>query len=134
MSGPGRGMLFRASPSSIASEYKVVPRPYASVIGEEIAHLIPSGTDYSVFVNDTKLELDVLKKMNGLDFAFAEWGFMYHTIKDTIQTFTPGGLQHLGDNVLALLHYYSEHIPENPSEDNSVYFDVGGMYFFFKSL
>jgi hypothetical protein len=126
MGGPGKGVLYRASPSSIASEYKVVPRPYATVAGEELVRYIPSFTDYSVYTNETGL--NELKKMHGLDLAFSEWGYMYHTIKDTIETLTPGGLQHLGDNVLALLHYYSENIPENPVEDNSIYFDVAGMF------
>lgn len=119
MGGPGKEILFRTNPSSIVGEYSVVPHPHASVIGEEIIGYLPSYTDFSVF-----------KQYNipGLDLALYSYGYNYHTLGDLPSTISKGGIQHIGDNVLALLNYYGYNKFSNLSTAEFIYFDVFGLF------
>jgi hypothetical protein len=90
----GKSIMFRLSPSSLISEYKV-PHPHTTVIGEEIMTIIPSDTDY------TKYRAN--KTMFGFDLAFYLDGYGYHTALDELKLIDPGALQHAGENVHSIV-------------------------------
>ena len=107
MSSSGRELMFRASPSSLVTRYGVVPRPHASVVGEELVQYIPSDTDYSAYINASRRFGSASKphiyKLDGFDMALSSNGYFYHTLRDNLEAISEGTLQHTGENSLALI-------------------------------
>jgi hypothetical protein len=91
MSPFGKEIFFRSSPSVLSKEY-VVPYPQSSVIGEDIMGLITSNTDYVMFINDTKLfgGQSMPYKLNGMDLAYYQLGYLYHTTRDNLAQIKQG--------------------------------------------
>jgi hypothetical protein len=126
--GPaGKSLLFRAThgASGLLEAYaSAVPRPFGSVVGEDLfrAALVPSDTDFRVYSE---------RGLHALDMAFIEDGYAYHTRLDTPDRVTPGSLQHVGDNTLALARALAEgQLPASPRAGAALYYDLLGVVMF----
>lgn len=128
MSGSGKEIFYRANPGSIVSEYNV-PYPHANVIGEEIMAFIPSDSDYTAFVNRSARHSNPNFVLNGIDLALYRYGYFYHTLGDLPKTITPGAVQHIGENMLAMIRSYATLPFGNLSQSRYIYFDVMGLVF-----
>lgn len=97
-STPGtKAVLLRTSGSDLDFHYRSVPRPFASAVAADVfnARLVASETDFVVYTGKTASGASA-----GFDFAIFQHRQTYHTLKDNFTT--PGSLQFLGDNILAL--------------------------------
>eukprot|EP01080_Neovahlkampfia_damariscottae_P004110 gene4110-7396_t len=135
MSATGKELMFRASPSSLVTRYGVVPRPHASVVGEEVVQFIPSDTDFSAYVNYSRRFLSSkpnVYKLDGFDMALTSNGHYYHTLRDNLAAISSGTLQHIGENSLALLESaaYKEDLNDLKDDFLYVYFDIYGILYF----
>jgi hypothetical protein len=126
--GPaGKSLLFRATndASGLLEIYaSAVPWPFGSVVGEDLfrAALVPSDTDFRVYSE---------RGLRSLDMAFIEDGYAYHTRLDTLERVTPGSLQHVGDNTLALARALAEGpLPLSPRPGPFLYYDLLGVVMF----
>ncbi|MDY7232949.1 M28 family metallopeptidase [Hyalangium rubrum] len=130
--GPGgKSLLFRATPDAaglLKTYASSVPHPFGSVVGEDLfrAQLVPSDTDFRVY-RDRGLRV--------LDSAFIEDGYAYHTPLDTPERVTPGSLQHVGSNTLALARALAEQPPPPSAQaETSIYYDLlGGVMFVYSA-
>lgn len=131
----GKSSLFQGGPDKwIVEAYARVARhPAAQVLAQDVflSGFVKSATDFQVYKE--------VANLSGLDFAYMQNGAVYHTRNDKIQLLTPGSLQHLGDNMLALLREIavSDDLP-NLNTSNIVgmerkmefiYFDILGRFF-----
>ncbi|KAJ3270959.1 hypothetical protein HDV01_007289 [Terramyces sp. JEL0728] len=101
--------------------YKHVPRPHASSLSNDVfgTGLILSDTDFRQFVQYGNLV--------GLDFAFYQNSYQYHTTMDTIENIQKGSIQHFGDNIYSILEHLVQLDQLNFEFDtNTVYFDLMG--------
>lgn len=125
--GPGgKATLFQVGPGAawLARAYaRSVPYPDGTVIGQDIfqSGAIPSSTDFEIY-RDAGLV--------GLDVAFYEDGWSYHTTRDRSWNVDPGSVQHMGANALALVR----DLASSPRPDAalaggppSVYYDLFGL-------
>ncbi|KAI5081712.1 hypothetical protein GOP47_0001455 [Adiantum capillus-veneris] len=131
----GKSILFQGGPDKEIVELyaKVAKHPSAQVLAQDffLSGLVKSATDFQVYKE--------VANLSGLDFAFMQNAAVYHTKNDKIELLTPGSLQHIGDNILALLleASISEKLPligsdkstfEPSSKMESVFFDILGMF------
>lgn len=126
----GKEMLFQSDPGSrwmLDYYVKDANHPFASVIGEEAYenHYIPSNTDYTVFHD--------IGGLSGLNFAYINYGYAYHSPLDKIEFVENGSLQHTGDNLLAIVKAIANsnelsQPKESLSMGKQVYFDVFGLF------
>ncbi|BGP28517.1 hypothetical protein JCM10296v2_000252 [Rhodotorula toruloides] len=95
----GKEIVFQATSPEMIQALARTPSPYATIIASEIFQtgLILSDTDFRQFVQYGNL--------TGLDMALVQNSYRYHTMLDTADAIEPGAVQHMGDNVLALLEY-----------------------------
>lgn len=131
----GKETLFQTAPghSWLLNHYKVVSRPFAQVVGEEIfqSGLIPSETDFRIFRDFGNLP--------GMDFAHVSKGYRYHTKFDSIDYLTQNVLQRTGENILSLVLSVanSNNLGDSSETFNksssAVYFDFLGFFFIFYS-
>ncbi|KAI0364703.1 hypothetical protein BV20DRAFT_1029237 [Pilatotrama ljubarskyi] len=93
----GPELLFQATSEQMIKAYSKVPRPYGSVVANEIfsSGIILSDTDFRQF----ELYLNV----TGLDMAVVGNSYLYHMRKDLVENIEPGVAQHMADNALAIL-------------------------------
>ena len=143
----GQEILFQTTPNNgwLVDAYKrAAPYPYGQSVGNVIfsSGLIPSLTDFTVYSVYGK------KFVPGLDFAFADGGYVYHTTKDNVDQLDIGSLQHCGDNMLALIHTLNADLTDTDSYfykylsggslnwmdrlyvyDNYVFYDFFGQFF-----
>ncbi|KAI0630537.1 hypothetical protein C8Q77DRAFT_1211545 [Trametes polyzona] len=102
----GPELLFQATSEQMIKAYSKIPRPYGSVIANEIfsSGIILSDTDFRQF----ELYLNV----TGLDMAVVGNSYLYHMRKDLVENIEAGVAQHMAENVLALLlHLTSDESP-----------------------
>ncbi|KAI0705019.1 hypothetical protein C8T65DRAFT_653452 [Cerioporus squamosus] len=123
----GPELLFQATSEQMIKAYAKVPRPYGSVIANEIfsSGIILSDTDFRQF----QLYLNV----TGLDMAVVGNSYLYHMRKDVVENIEPGVAQHMAENTLALLlHLTSSESPlpelaaAGYSSPQTVFFDYFG--------
>lgn len=132
----GKSVLFQGGPDKAIVELyaKVAKHPAAQIIAQDffLSGFVKSATDFQVYKE--------VANLSGLDFAFMQNVAVYHTKNDKLELLTPGSLQHIGDNILALLleASTSEKLPLIGSDNStfgplakmeSVFFDILGMYF-----
>ena len=121
----GKAILFQAGPGNawLTRRYAAsVPHPYGSVIGQDIfqSGLIPSSTDFEVYVRDGG--------RRGLDVAFYRGGYAYHTALDRTSAVSPGSVQHMGADALALVRALAAGpLPGDVGGAPSVYYDLLGV-------
>jgi hypothetical protein len=126
--GPGgKSLLFRATPNAagLLEVYaSAVPHPYGSVVGEDLfrAGVVPSDTDFRIYKRGG---------LRVLDMAFIRDGYAYHTYLDRTDRVDRGGLQHVGDNTLALVRALAEELPPaRPGDTPATFYDLLGVVMF----
>ncbi|KJE89018.1 hypothetical protein, variant [Capsaspora owczarzaki ATCC 30864] len=73
-----------------------VPHPYGNSLSADVfgTSVVPSGTDFEVFVRGNIV---------GVDCVFLRDGYQYHTGLDGLADYAAGTLQHAGDNVRGMM-------------------------------
>ncbi|GAU98777.1 hypothetical protein RvY_09877 [Ramazzottius varieornatus] len=128
----GRDVLFQTGPKHpwLVRAYARVPYPCGNSVGEEIfqSGAIPSDTDFRIFRDHGHIP--------GVDIAFVENGYVYHTHYDQVDQIYPGTLQRAGENLLALLYgmvtsaeFQDLENCKDCATDSAVYFDFIGLAF-----
>jgi len=123
----GKELLFQSGPGHswlLQAYIDAAPHPFASVLGQEVfqSGLIPSDTDFRIFRDYGHLP--------GLDVAFIQNGYVYHTDHDTSARIPDGSIQRAGDNVLAVLTNLAGNKnigADGSSNQTSVFFDLLGL-------
>lgn len=124
----GREILFRSGPKHdwlIRLYRQSVPRPFGQAVAEELFEtgVIPSATDFEIFRDDGEIP--------GLDFAYVDNGWRYHTRYDSVEYISRKSVQHTGENILALMKKManSEELANPPEGSFAIYFDYLGFFF-----
>jgi hypothetical protein len=124
----GREILFRTGPKHdwLVRMYRdSVPRPFGHSVSEELfeSGVIPSATDFEIFRDYGEIP--------GLDFAYVENGWRYHTRYDSIDYISLESIQYTGNNVLALVKKIanSNELANPPEGTYAVFFDYLGLFF-----
>ncbi|XP_071009486.1 endoplasmic reticulum metallopeptidase 1-like isoform X1 [Oncorhynchus clarkii lewisi] len=124
----GKELVFQTGPENpwLIQAYKhAAKHPFASVVGQEIfqSRWIPSDTDFHIYRD--------FGNIPGIDLAFIENGFIYHTKYDTPDRILTDSIQRAGDNILAVLKHLvmSEELADSSeyAHGNMVFFDLLGM-------
>ncbi|XP_070296511.1 endoplasmic reticulum metallopeptidase 1-like isoform X1 [Salvelinus sp. IW2-2015] len=124
----GKELVFQTGPENpwlIQAYNHAAKHPFASVVGQEIfqSRLLPSDTDFRIYRD--------FGNIPGIDLAFIENGFIYHTKYDTPDRILTDSIQRAGDNILAVLkHLVMSKELADPSEyahGNMVFFDLLGV-------
>jgi hypothetical protein len=127
--GPhGKAILFQAGVGGgwLVSAYaRAVPYPYGTVLAQDIfqSGAIPSDTDFRIYRD--------FGHLMGLDIALYRGGWAYHTQRDRTWNVSPGTVQQMGENALALARELaSGPIATNASarHERAVYYDVLGAF------
>lgn len=102
----GRDLLFQATSEQMIQAYSHVPRPFGTIIANEIfsSGIILSDTDFRQF--------EQYLNVTGLDMAIVGNSYLYHMRKDLVKNIQAGVAQHMGENALALLLHLSS--PSSP--------------------
>ncbi|KIL62086.1 hypothetical protein M378DRAFT_166083 [Amanita muscaria Koide BX008] len=105
----GRELLFQATSEQMVQAYAHVPRPYGTILANDIfrSGFILSDTDFRQF--------EYYLNVTGLDMAFIGNSYLYHMRKDTVENIGKGAGQHMGENVLALVKYLSSIVSPLPT-------------------
>ncbi|KAJ1343882.1 hypothetical protein BSLG_001543 [Batrachochytrium salamandrivorans] len=121
----GKEFLFQASSDTLVDAYRRVPHPHGASISNAIfaTGFVKSDTDFCQFVQ--------YGDMAGLDFAFYQNSYVYHTMLDVEENIQDGSLQHFGDNILALVEYiiFEADLSDFSHSQNVIYYDYLGMIF-----
>uniref|UniRef100_A0A3P9HE06 Endoplasmic reticulum metallopeptidase 1 n=1 Tax=Oryzias latipes TaxID=8090 RepID=A0A3P9HE06_ORYLA len=124
----GKEVVFQTGPENpwlVQAYVHAAKHPFASVVGQEVfqSGIIPSDTDFRIYRD--------FGNIPGIDLAFIENGFIYHTKYDTADRILSGSIQRAGDNILAVLKYLlmSEKLADSSEyrHGNMVFFDVLGV-------
>ncbi|MBX6331382.1 MAG: M28 family metallopeptidase, partial [Gemmatimonadaceae bacterium] len=120
----GKAILFQTGPGNawLTDAYaRAVPYPYGTVIAQDIfqSGAIPSDTDFRIYRDFAALP--------GLDIALYRGGWAYHTQRDRTWNISPGSMQQMGANALALARTLANGpLPGNVSRVRAVYYDLLG--------
>ncbi|KAI8968494.1 hypothetical protein BDF20DRAFT_908139 [Mycotypha africana] len=121
----GQEILFQANSREMVEAYKHVPYPHGTVMANDVFRtgLILSDTDFRQFVQYGNL--------TGIDMAIYKNSYLYHTHLDTTKNLQSGAIQHLGENVLAIVEHLARNGQLEGIEPSSevVYFDFHGLFF-----
>ena len=91
--------------------------PVANSLVYSIYKMLPNDTDLTVFREDGDIE--------GLNFAFIDDHYDYHTVRDNFERLDRNTLAHQGSYLMPLLSYFTNSDLNNlKSLDDSVYFNV----------
>ena len=123
----GKEGIYQSSSNDLMESYiKTARYPLANVMAQEVyrSGIIPSKTDFIVFHENLKV--------GGLDFAYFENGYVYHTKFDTADRIPDGSIMQGGDNILRLTKdFVSKRMDGSATKQNYtefVYFDVLGLF------
>ncbi|NXC84556.1 ERMP1 metallopeptidase, partial [Cercotrichas coryphoeus] len=125
----GKELVFQTGPENpwLVQAYVVVAKhPFASVVAQEIfqSGIIPADTDFRIYRD--------FGNVPGIDLAFIENGYIYHTEYDTSDRILTDSIQRAGDNILAVLKYLatSEKLAKSFEyrHGNVVFFDILGLF------
>ncbi|MEQ2239481.1 Endoplasmic reticulum metallopeptidase 1 [Ilyodon furcidens] len=124
----GKEVVFQTGPENpwlVQAYVHAAKHPFASVVGQEVfqSGVIPSDTDFRIYRD--------FGNIPGIDLAFIENGFIYHTKYDTANRILTGSIQRAGDNILAVLKHLvtSEKLADSSEyrHGNMVFFDLLGV-------
>lgn len=124
----GKEVVFQTGPENpwlVQAYVHAAKHPFASVVGQEVfqSGIIPSDTDFRIYRD--------FGNIPGIDLAFIENGFIYHTKYDTADRILTDSIQRAGDNILAVLRYLvtSEKLADSSEyrHGNMVFFDLLGV-------
>ncbi|XP_053322000.1 endoplasmic reticulum metallopeptidase 1 [Spea bombifrons] len=125
----GKELVFQTGPENpwLVQAYAAAAiHPFASVVAQEVfqSGIIPSDTDFRIYRD--------FGNIPGIDLAFIENGYIYHTKYDTADRILTDSIQRAGDNILSVLKYLAmSHQLADSSEfrhGNMVFFDVCGLF------
>ncbi|XP_056377971.1 endoplasmic reticulum metallopeptidase 1 isoform X3 [Hyla sarda] len=125
----GKELVFQTGPENpwLVQAYSAAAvHPFASVVAQEVfqSGIIPSDTDFRIYRD--------FGNIPGIDLAFIENGYIYHTKYDTADRIHTDTIQRAGDNILEVLRYLaSSPLLADSSEyrhGNLIFFDVSGMF------
>ncbi|XP_073691638.1 endoplasmic reticulum metallopeptidase 1-like isoform X2 [Garra rufa] len=119
----GKELVFQTGPKNpwlIQAYARAAVHPFATVVGQEIfqSGLIPSDTDFRIFRDYGNIP--------GIDLAFIDNGYLYHTKYDTPDRIHNDSIQRAGDNILSVL----KHLTMSDELANSTEYRDGNMVFF----
>ncbi|KAK2819176.1 hypothetical protein Q5P01_024737 [Channa striata] len=124
----GKEVVFQTGPENpwlVQAYVHAAKHPFASVVGQEVfqSGIIPSDTDFRIYRD--------FGNIPGIDLAFIENGFIYHTKYDTADRILTDSIQRAGDNILAVLKHLvmSEKLADSSKyrHGNMVFFDLLGV-------
>ncbi|XP_032163418.1 endoplasmic reticulum metallopeptidase 1 isoform X2 [Mustela erminea] len=124
----GKELVFQTGPENpwlVQAYVSAAKHPFASVVAQEVfqSGIIPSDTDFRIYRD--------FGNIPGIDLAFIENGYIYHTKYDTADRILTDSIQRAGDNILAVLKYLatSDMLPSSSKyrHGNMVFFDVLGL-------
>uniref|UniRef100_A0A672YHR5 Endoplasmic reticulum metallopeptidase 1 n=1 Tax=Sphaeramia orbicularis TaxID=375764 RepID=A0A672YHR5_9TELE len=124
----GKEVVFQTGPENpwlVQAYVHAAKHPFASVVGQEVfqSGIIPSDTDFRIYRD--------FGNIPGIDLAFIENGFIYHTKYDTADRILTDSIQRAGDNILAVLKHLvmSEKLADSSEyrHGNMVFFDLLGV-------
>ncbi len=119
----GPSMMFETSSGNnwLISEFaKAVPSPIANSLSYEIYRNMPNDTDLTPFKNSG---------FKGLNFAYIENRYDYHTGGDNIENTSIESIQHHGSYASSLIQHFANMDLNNSEEENAVYFNTIGKGF-----
>ncbi|KAJ3013713.1 hypothetical protein HKX48_005604 [Thoreauomyces humboldtii] len=127
MGQAGKEILFQANSVDMVNAYSKVPHPHGSVLSNDIFRtgLVMSDTDYRQFIEHGD-------DLVGLDLAFYQNSYLYHTMLDVEDTIEEGSVQNFGENSLAMLNhllYGSVDLANMKRSNDIVFFDILGLWF-----
>uniref|UniRef100_A0A9L0SV19 Endoplasmic reticulum metallopeptidase 1 n=1 Tax=Equus caballus TaxID=9796 RepID=A0A9L0SV19_HORSE len=114
------------NPWLVQAYVSAAKHPFASVVAQEVfqSGIIPSDTDFRIYRD--------FGNIPGIDLAFIENGYIYHTKYDTADRILTDSIQRAGDNILAVLKYLatSDMLATSSKyrHGNMVFFDVFGLF------
>uniref|UniRef100_A0A8D2ZN83 Endoplasmic reticulum metallopeptidase 1 n=1 Tax=Scophthalmus maximus TaxID=52904 RepID=A0A8D2ZN83_SCOMX len=119
----GKEVVFQTGPENpwlVQAYVHAAKHPFASVVGQEVfqSGIIPSDTDFRIYRD--------FGNIPGIDLAFIENGFIYHTKYDTADRILTDSIQRAGDNILAVL----KHLVTSDTLADSSKYRHGNMVFF----
>ena len=119
----GRDLVFQTGTGWLAKAYaQGAHYPYGNSVGQDVfqSGVIPSDTDFRIYRDFGALP--------GIDMAYIENGYVYHTPLDQETFVTHGSLQRGGENILGTLAVlaaqYGDQDARDKEEDAVVYFDL----------
>ncbi|CAO2585140.1 Endoplasmic reticulum metallopeptidase 1 [Lemmus lemmus] len=124
----GKELVFQTGPENpwlVQAYVSAAKHPFASVVAQEVfqSGIIPSDTDFRIYRD--------FGNIPGIDLAFIENGYIYHTKYDTADRILLDSIQRAGDNILAVLKYLATSDMLASSSEyrhgNVVFFDVFGL-------
>ncbi|XP_073791708.1 endoplasmic reticulum metallopeptidase 1 [Danio rerio] len=124
----GKEVVFQTGPENpwlVQAYVRAAVHPFASVVGQEVfqSGIIPSDTDFRIYRD--------FGNIPGIDLAFIENGFIYHTKYDTPERIHTDSIQRAGDNILSVLQHLvmSDELADSSvyRHGNMVFFDVLGL-------
>ncbi|XP_043090301.1 endoplasmic reticulum metallopeptidase 1 isoform X3 [Puntigrus tetrazona] len=124
----GKEVVFQTGPENpwlVQAYVRSAVHPFASVVGQEVfqSGVIPSDTDFRIYRD--------FGNIPGIDLAFIENGFIYHTKYDTPERIHTDSIQRAGDNILSVLKHLlmSEELADSSAyrHGNMVFFDLLGV-------
>ncbi|KAM6170543.1 endoplasmic reticulum metallopeptidase 1 isoform 2-T2 [Rhynchocyon petersi] len=125
----GKELVFQTGPENpwlVQAYASAAKHPFASVVAQEVfqSGIIPSDTDFRIFRD--------FGNIPGIDLAFIENGYIYHTKYDTADRILINSIQRAGDNILAVLKYLatSDMLAASSKYQHGrmVFFDVFGLF------
>ncbi|XP_055150283.1 endoplasmic reticulum metallopeptidase 1 isoform X6 [Symphalangus syndactylus] len=125
----GKELVFQTGPENpwlVQAYVSAAKHPFASVVAQEVfqSGIIPSDTDFRIYRD--------FGNIPGIDLAFIENGYIYHTKYDTADRILTDSIQRAGDNILAVLkHLATSDMLAAASKyrhGNMVFFDVLGLF------
>ncbi|XP_048877075.1 endoplasmic reticulum metallopeptidase 1 [Brienomyrus brachyistius] len=125
----GKEVVFQTGPENpwlVQAYVRAARHPFASVVGQEVfqSGIIPSDTDFRIYRD--------FGNIPGIDLAFIENGYIYHTKYDTPDRILTDSIQRAGDNILAVLKHLvmSEKLADSSEyrHGNMVFFDLLGVF------
>uniref|UniRef100_A0A8C5LN00 Endoplasmic reticulum metallopeptidase 1 n=1 Tax=Leptobrachium leishanense TaxID=445787 RepID=A0A8C5LN00_9ANUR len=125
----GKELVFQTGPENpwlVQAYANAAVHPCASVVAQEIfqSGIIPSDTDFRIYRD--------FGNIPGIDLAFIENGYIYHTKFDTPDRIHTDSIQRAGDNILGVLKYLatSHQLGDSSAfrHGNMVFFDVCGLF------
>ncbi|XP_061485398.1 endoplasmic reticulum metallopeptidase 1 isoform X2 [Rhineura floridana] len=125
----GKELVFQTGPENpwlVQAYISAAKHPFGCVVAQEVfqSGIIPAETDFRIYRD--------FGNIPGIDLAFIENGYIYHTKYDTADRILTDSIQRAGDNILGMLRYLAKSDKLAKSHEyrhgNVVFFDVFGMF------
>uniref|UniRef100_A0A6J0V3C8 Endoplasmic reticulum metallopeptidase 1 isoform X1 n=1 Tax=Pogona vitticeps TaxID=103695 RepID=A0A6J0V3C8_9SAUR len=125
----GKELVFQTGPENpwlVQAYISAAKHPFGCIVAQEVfqSGVIPAETDFRIYRD--------FGNVPGIDLAFIENGYIYHTKYDTADRILTDSIQRAGDNILGVLKYLAKSDKLARSHEyqhgNVVFFDVFGVF------